>query len=223
MPSAKTSVAPDIRVEDWGLIPYAEALDRQLQHVARRRAGEIPDTLVFTEHPPVYTVGVRRGADAHLVWSEEEMKSRGLSLYKTRRGGDITFHGPGQIVGYPIVALEGPRRDLHRYLGVIEDTVIETLGKIGLQAGRREGMTGVWIGKRKICAIGIGVKQWITYHGFALNLATDLSYFQGIVPCGITDGSVTSIIKESGKEFDTEEVKKILVRQFIHLFYDSST
>lgn len=222
-PQPQPDTPPDhvLHVEDWGLLDYAEALDRQLGRVALRKENRIPDTLIFTEHPPVYTIGVRRGADSHLIWSEETLQTKGIKLHRTRRGGDITFHGPGQIVGYPIVALEGPRRDLHRYLHILESTVIATLAELGLDADRRERMTGVWIEKRKICAIGVGVTQWITYHGFALNVSTDLSYFDGIVPCGITDGTVTSIAQESGKEIDAEEVKKILVTQFNRRFYNT--
>ncbi len=212
--------APPLAVEDWGRVEYAEALERQLDYVQLRRENQIPDTFVLTEHPPVFTLGVRKSAAQHLLWDEATLRQRGVQLHQTRRGGDITFHGPGQIVGYLIIALEGERKDLHAFLRVLEDSVIRTLDHFGLSAGRREAMTGVWLQKRKICAIGVGVKHWITYHGFALNLSTDLAYFDGIVPCGISDGSVTTLEKESDKGIDTEEVKQILVSSFYELFYN---
>jgi len=215
-----SKIPTPFRVEDWDLLDYESALNRQLERVEQRREEKIPDTLAFTEHPPVFTLGVRKGAESHLIWPEEELKRKSIQLFKTRRGGDITFHGPGQIVGYSFVALAGERRDLHRYLRVLEETVIRALSHFGLEGGRREGMTGVWIDKRKVCAIGVGVKHWITYHGFALNINTDLSFFNGIVPCGISDGTVTTLAKESGKEIDTEYVKEILVSEFCNLFYD---
>lgn len=210
---------PPLAVEDWGLVDYATALERQLEYVRKRREEEIPDTFAFTEHPPVYTFGVRKSAEANLLWDEDTLRARNVQIHKTRRGGDITFHGPGQLVGYPILALTGDRKDLHAYLRILEDTVIRTLSTLGLNSGRRLGMTGVWIDRRKICAIGVGVKHWITYHGFALNVTTDLSYFEGIIPCGITDGSVTSLEKELGKGIDTEGVKEILISSFYKLFY----
>ena len=213
---------PPLVVEDWGRSEYAVALDRQLDRVRQRREMEIPDTFAFTEHSPVYTYGVRKSAESHLLWNEAQLRERQIQIHKTRRGGDITFHGPGQIVGYPFVALEGNRKDLHAYLRILEETVIQSLQSFGLTSGRREGMTGVWVGRRKICAIGVGVKHWITYHGFALNVNTDLSYFEGIVPCGITDGTVTSLEKELGKGIDTEGVKEILVSRFYQLFYSKS-
>lgn len=211
--------APPLALEDWGRVEYAEALQRQLDYVALRRENRIPDTFVFTEHPPVFTLGVRKAAAQHLIWDPETLRKRGVQLHQTRRGGDITFHGPGQLVGYLILSLEGDRKDLHAFLRILEDSVIRTLAHFGLDADRRERMTGVWLQKRKICAIGVGVKHWVTYHGFALNLSTDLSYFEGIIPCGISDGAVTSLEKESDKEIDTEEVKEILVSSFYELFY----
>lgn len=210
---------PPLAVEDWGRTEYAEALDRQLERVRQRREKAIPDTFAFTEHSPVYTYGVRKSAESHLLWDEDQLRERQIQIHKTRRGGDITFHGPGQIVGYPFVSLEGDRKDLHAYLRILEETVIQTLKSLGLPSGRREGMTGVWVDQRKICAIGVGVKHWITYHGFALNVSTDLSYFDGIIPCGITDGTVTSLEKELGKEIDTEGVKEILISSFYQIFY----
>jgi len=182
---------------DWGRTAYADALARQEALVAQRIADEISDTLIFTEHDPVFTLGRRMGAEQHLLWGEAERTSRGIALAQTSRGGDITYHGPGQIVCYPIVSLDA-RRDLHAYLRFLEQVLINTVGTLGLAASRRDGLTGIWIGERKIAAIGVAVKRWIAYHGFALNLAPDLAHFGGIVPCGIapTQGSVTSIAAE---------------------------
>lgn len=184
-------------VVDWGRTRYAEALARQFELVGRRIAGEVPDTLVFTEHEPVFTKGVRREAGEHLLWSASELGERGIEVHDTNRGGDITYHGPGQIVGYPIIDLN-PRRDLHAYLRFLEQVMIDTAAAFGIAAGRREGKTGIWIENRKLAAIGVAVKKWVTHHGFAFNVDPDLSHFSGIVPCGITDGTVTSLRVELG-------------------------
>jgi len=182
---------------DWGRTTYADSLARQEALVAQRIAGEISDTLVFTEHEPVFTLGRRAGTEQHLLWDESERAARGIALAQTSRGGDITYHGPGQIVGYAIVSLDA-RRDLHAYLRFLEQVLINTVGALGIAASRRPGLTGIWIGERKVAAIGVAVKRWVTYHGFALNLAPDLAHFGGIVPCGIApdQGSVTSIAAE---------------------------
>jgi lipoyl(octanoyl) transferase len=183
--------------------------------VRQRIAGEIADTLVFTEHEPVFTIGMRSGADAHLVWSADQLAYSGIELVRTNRGGDITYHGPGQIVGYPIVSLDA-RRDLHAYLRFLEQVLIDTLETFGLPADRREGKTGIWIGRRKVAAIGIAVRRWVAYHGFALNVNPDLEHFGGIIPCGITpaDGTVTSMRKELRHGCDMGEVKDVLARDF---------
>ena len=151
---------------DWGRTRYKEAYERQLEWVAQRIAAERTDTLIFTEHEPVYTIGRRKNAEQHLKWSQEFLAKTGIEVEVTNRGGDITYHGPGQIVGYPIVDLSN-RRDLHHYLRDLEEALIRTLTHFGLFCSRREGMTGIWIEKRKIAAMGIAVKQWTTYHGFA--------------------------------------------------------
>ena len=201
---------------DWGRTAYAVAWPQQEKLVARRIAGEIGDTLVFTEHEPVYTLGVRRGAEQHMIWDEAELQRRGIEVVQSNRGGDITYHGPGQIVGYPIVSLT-PRKDLHAYLRLLEQVLINTVGTFGLAASRRAGKTGLWLGLRKIAAIGVAVKKWTTYHGFALNVNTDLAPFSGIVPCGITDGTVTSMSAELGHEVDPTEVKAVLAAEFWRL------
>ncbi len=198
---------------DWGRTPYAAAWRQQEALVAQRLAGEVGDTLVFTEHEPVFTLGVRPGAARHLVWEPAELARRGIELVETNRGGDITYHGPGQIVGYPIVNLR-PRPDLHAYLRFLEAVLIHSLGCLGLAAGRRPGQTGIWLGSRKIAAIGVAVKRWVTFHGFALNVNNDLGPFAGIVPCGITDGTVTSLQQELGRASEPAEVKMVISKVF---------
>jgi lipoyl(octanoyl) transferase len=208
--------ASALTILDWGRTGYADAWQRQEELVARRNAGEIGDTLVFTEHDPVYTLGVRKGAETHMIWDEAELARRGIAVFKTNRGGDITYHGPGQIVGYPIVNLS-TRKDLHAYLRLLEQVMINTVGTFGLAAARRDGKTGIWLGTRKIAAIGVAVKKWTTYHGFALNVDADLAPFGGIVPCGITDGTVTSIAAELGRAPAMVEVKQVLASEFARL------
>ncbi len=213
---ASTSSAPAAATLDWGRTRYAEALRAQEELVARRIAGEIGDTLVFTEHDPVFTVGLRAGAGAHLVWPTDRLAREGIEVAPTNRGGDITYHGPGQIVGYPIVSLAS-RKDLHAYLRFLEQVLINSLLHLGLpNAARREGKTGIWLGPRKIAALGVAVRRWVTYHGFALNISPDLTHFGGIVPCGIpaTDGTVTSLDAELGYITPLDEVRTILAREF---------
>lgn len=212
-PDPITSVP--LAVLDWGRTEYRAALERQGNLVTQRIAGEIGDTLVFTEHDPVFTIGMRHGADAHLVWKPDELIAAGIALEKTNRGGDITYHGPGQVVAYPIISLDR-RRDLHAYLRFLEQVMINALGSLGLAAARRDGKTGIWLGRRKIAAIGVAVRRWVTYHGFALNVDPDLGHFGGIVPCGIsaTDGSVTSMRAELGHPVDVSEVKEVLAAEF---------
>lgn len=179
--------------------------------------------LVFCEHPPVFTLG-KSGNISNVLISESEMESKGISFYRTNRGGDITFHGQGQIVGYPILDLEKLGTDIGLYLRNVEEVIIRTLSDFGIVAGRSKGETGVWIdadekGKeRKICAIGVRCSRWITMHGFALNVNTDLSYFNHIIPCGIENKQVTSIQKELGADVDINEVKKILLKYFAEVF-----
>lgn len=204
---------------DWGRTAYQAAWDRQLELVGKRRKGCIQDTLVLTEHDPVFTIGVRPGAADHLVWGESVRAGEGIDVVKTNRGGDITYHGPGQIVGYPILNLT-ERRDLHGYLRDLEEVLIRTVAHFGVTAQRRDGKTGIWIENRKIAAIGVAVKSWITYHGFALNVNPDLRHFTGIVPCGITDGTVTSLEVEAARPPLMGAVKSRLVLEFWRLFGD---
>lgn len=200
---------------DWGRTRHADATARQLALVEAHLAGKASDTLVFTEHEPVYTLGLRAGAAAHLLWDDAERARRGIGLEQTGRGGDITYHGPGQIVGYPIVSL-AKSRDLHAYLRFLEQVVIDALAGLGLTGTRRDGLTGIWIGPRKIAAIGVAARRWVTYHGFALNLDPDLTPFSGIVPCGIpsAQGTVTSVATELGRAPEAAKAKGLLADAF---------
>ena len=177
-----------------------------------------PNYLLFVEHPPVYTLG-KNGNFANLLVNEQQLKQKGIAFYKTNRGGDITFHGPGQIVGYPIFDLDNFFTDIHKYLRLLEQVVIDTLAHYGLQGARSEGETGVWLDvntpfARKICAMGVRASRWVTMHGLALNVNTDLSYFQHIVPCGIVGKGVTSMQKELNQDLDLKSVKQILQQNF---------
>lgn len=182
-----------LRVEQLGVVPYAEGLSLQAERVVAVRAGEVPETLFLLEHDPVVTRGTGT-EDGHLLATEDELGLRGIELFDAGRGGDITYHGPGQLVGYPILDLKPDRRDLHRYLRDLEEVVIRTLARFDVEAAREPGLTGVWTASGKVAAIGVRVSSgWITSHGFALNVDPDLSHFDTIVPCGIGDRSVTSL------------------------------
>ncbi|RMD50872.1 MAG: lipoyl(octanoyl) transferase LipB [Ignavibacteria bacterium] len=206
---------------DLGLIDYKEAWDLQKNVFNAVHAGDLNDTFFLLEHPHTYTLG--KVADRNnLIASVDYLREKGIKVYDIDRGGDITYHGPGQIVGYAIINLKTWKQDTHAYLRNLEETIIATCSDYGLPTGRVEGLTGVWIEDRKICAIGIKVSRWITMHGFAFNVNTDLELFKGIIPCGINDKEVTSLNKELGKEFDLKEVKQKIVDNFSKLFdYDS--
>ncbi|MGH7567329.1 MAG: lipoyl(octanoyl) transferase LipB [Gemmatimonadota bacterium] len=204
-------------VRRLGQVGYHEAWALQRELVAARGTGGIPDTLILLEHPPVITLG-RSGTADHLLGSEAELRGRGVEFVATDRGGDITFHGPGQIVGYAIVDLAPRGRDLHRYLRDLETVLILALEEFGIRAGRAEGLTGVWVAEAKAAAIGIRVSRWVTHHGFALNVDTDLSYFDLIVPCGIADRRVTSMEALLGGPVDREAVEAALGRAFEAVF-----
>ncbi len=219
--SKDLSTTQPLDIIDWGRTEYEDAFARQKALVDLRRAGDAPDTLIFTEHAPVYTIGMRKGAEQHLIWNEAQLKAQGVTVIRSNRGGDITYHGPGQIVGYPILSLQ-ERRDLHAYLRDLEAVVIRTLATFGLQSARREGKTGIWLDERKICAIGVAVRTWVTYHGFALNVNPDMSHFNGIVPCGITDGTVTSLQAELGETIDLAIVKARLAVEFQKVFRNTA-
>ena len=206
---------------DLGLVDYKEAWDLQKKIFELRRGNQIPDTFFMLQHPHTYTLG--KVADkSNLLSSEEQLKDAGVSVYEIDRGGDITYHGPGQIVGYPIISLSGWKEDTHLYLRSLEEIIIQTLSSYGIESGRNPKYTGVWIGDRKIAAIGIKVSRWITMHGFAFNINTDLSFFNGIIPCGIKEKEVTSLQKELGREIDIDEVKNILIEKFTEVFGYSS-
>lgn len=216
-----TTEAPATRtlqVRRLGLVPYGDALALQAELVKQRRAGEIPDTLLLLQHPHVITLG--SGAhDENVLVDADERARLGIELFDTGRGGDVTYHGPGQLVGYPIFDLKPDRTDLHRYLRDIEEALIGVFADFGLAGERKDGLTGAWVGDRKLAAIGVRVSSgWITSHGFALNVATDLSFFDTIVPCGIRDHGVGSLSGELGREVTMEEAEASAVRNLARIF-----
>ncbi|MBO6622330.1 MAG: lipoyl(octanoyl) transferase LipB [Balneola sp.] len=218
-----------IQLYDLGLKPYQPVWD--LQHKIQQRiidekkldrVGEFEgerknDVLLFVEHPHVYTLG-KSGDEENLLRSLLELQELEAEYVKTNRGGDITYHGPGQIVGYPILDLDRYFTDIHKYLRFLEEVIIKVCADYGFEAQRIDGLTGVWIGEQKICAMGIRCSRWVTMHGFALNVNTNLQYFNNIVPCGIEDKEVTSLQKLLGREIDPEEVKKRIVTHFENVF-----
>ncbi len=210
--------ARSLDVRRLGRIAYADGLSLQDDLVRSRRAGDVPDTLLLLEHPHVLTLGSGATLDNVLV-SESERDTLGLDLFHTGRGGDVTYHGPGQLVGYPILDLNPDRRDLHRYLRDLEQVLIDTLGDFGLTGGRIEGLTGVWVEGRKLAAIGVRVSSgWITSHGFALNVNPDLTFFDAIVPCGISDRAVGSISGEIGRAVEMADVEDVVESRFRERF-----
>jgi lipoyl(octanoyl) transferase len=200
-----------------GLVPYAEAWDMQKDLVRRRKRDEIPDTLVLLEHPPVFTVGKAARDASNLGAGEEYLRSLGAEVFWSDRGGDATFHGPGQVVGYPILRLKV--RDTHKYLRDLEEVIIGVLGDYGLEGWRHPDYTGVWVGGCKVCAIGVKFSSgWITSHGFALNVSTDLSWFDRITPCGIREFGVTTLEKELSGKIPFDEVEHKIVEHFLRIF-----
>lgn len=197
--------------------PYLDAWRLQHRLLAARQQGIVPDTMALLEHPHVYTLG-RKAVPEHLLFSPEELAARGVETHWVDRGGDITYHGPGQLVGYPIFDLEGHRKDVHWYLRSVEEALIRALAEFGLEAGRVTGRTGVWVGDEKVAAIGVGVRRWVTWHGFALNVSTDLDAFSLIVPCGIRDKGVTSLQRLLGRAVDPDEARTAVLRGFAEVF-----
>ncbi len=201
---------------------FQETVDIKIQNRKLNTSTPTQDHLIFVEHPPVYTLG-KSGKLEHLLLSEDALIEKGVSFFKTNRGGDITFHGPGQLVGYPILDLDHHFTDIHRYLRTLEEVVIQTLLTFGIQATRSSGETGVWLDvdtpfARKICAMGVKASRWVTMHGFALNVTPDMQFFEYIVPCGIRGKSVTSMALELEKAPTVEEVKQVLLQKFCEQF-----
>jgi lipoyl(octanoyl) transferase len=231
-----TLINKKVQFQDLGLIDYQEAWDYQEKIFAetisvktQNRGKEAPDQqmtpnfLLFCQHPHVYTLG-KSGKSDHLLLEEDDLANKQAKYYRINRGGDITYHGPGQIVGYPILDLDNFFTDIHVYMRTLEEAIILTLADYGLQAGRIAGLTGVWLdfeaqkNPRKICALGVKASRWVTMHGFALNVNTDLSYFGNIIPCGIEDKAVTSLAAEMGREIDLQEVSDKLKNHLAQLF-----
>lgn len=202
-----------------GRIDYGEALALQEKLLDLRQRGLIADTLLLLEHPSVLTLGVR-GDEANILLPQEELKAQGVSIYRVGRGGDVTYHGPGQIVGYPIIDLTGQGRDIKRFVWNVEEVFIRLLHeRFGIRADREEKKyTGVWVGDAKITAIGIAVKRWVTMHGFAFNVNTNLGHFQWINPCGLTDRGVTSLQRLIGRELDFDEMNGLVTEYFASVF-----
>ncbi len=212
----RTAKCPQVRRMP-GLTPYAEAWDLQRDLARRRKNDEVPDTFILCEHPPVYTVGRAAKDGANLGAGEEYLRSLGAEVFWSDRGGDATFHGPGQIVGYPILRLKD--RDTHGYLRGLEDVLIRALAEYGVQGWHHPEYTGVWVGKKKIAAIGVKFSSgWIASHGFALNVKTDLSWFDRITPCGIRKFGVTSLARELGCEVSLDDVEEKIVAHFLRAF-----
>jgi lipoyl(octanoyl) transferase len=208
-----------LEVRRLGLIGYDEALALQRDLVEERRADRVPDLLVLLEHPPVITLGVRAEiARANVVATDKRLGDLGIAVHETGRGGDVTYHGPGQIVGYPILDLRPDRCDVHKYVRDLEEVMIRTCADYGVSAGRISGLTGAWVGAEKIGAIGIRISRWITSHGFAFNVSTNLDHFKLIVPCGISDRGVTSLDKATGRSIPLPQVEDALVRRFAEVF-----
>jgi lipoyl(octanoyl) transferase len=216
-PPPRATVRP-LEVRRLGLMPYADAVALQAELVARRRAGEIPDQLVLLEHPHVITMGSGSHA-SHVLLDEAERRLMGMELYQSGRGGDVTYHGPGQLVGYPILDLKPDRKDVHRYIRDLEEVLIAALETFHITAARQAGLTGVWVGDDKIAAIGVRVSSgWITSHGFALNVSTDLGFFDAIVPCGIRDHGVTSMERVLGRRVPAARVRSQVVAALCQVF-----
>jgi lipoyl(octanoyl) transferase len=210
-----------LEIRRLGRVPYPDALALQRALVEDRRAGRIDDVLLLVEHPHVLTLGVRGdGGRSNILATPEALARRGVNVFETGRGGDVTYHGPGQVVGYPILDLKPDRCDVHRYVRDLEEVLIRTAADCGVEARRVDGLTGVWAGpgaREKLAAIGVRLSRWITSHGFALNVATDLAYFDLIVPCGIRDRGVTSL-ERLGCDAPPEEVEARVVAHFCSVF-----
>jgi lipoyl(octanoyl) transferase len=208
----------ELFVRRLGRVPYTDALALQRALVEDRRAGRIGDTLLLLEHPHVLTLGVRGdGGRSHILASPETLGARGIEIHQTGRGGDITYHGPGQIVGYPIIDLSPDRCDVHRYVRDLEEVLIRAAADCGVETGRVSGLTGVWAGREKLAAIGVRISRWVTSHGFAFNVDTDLAFFNLILPCGIANRGVTSL-RHLGSAASRADVEDRIVDRFCDVF-----
>ncbi len=205
---------------DLGTAKFAETWDLQKSLLASRVENRITDTLLFVEHPNVYTIG-KAGSNSNIIADTEFISQNEIEIFEIDRGGDVTFHGPGQIIGYPIINLANWEKDIHKYLRAIEEAIINVCKEYDINATRNPEYTGVWVGENKICAIGVKVSRWVTMHGFAFNVNTNLNLFNGIIPCGIKDKGVTSLEKEIGRKINIDVVKKSVLNNFAKVFgYD---
>jgi lipoyl(octanoyl) transferase len=206
-------------VKRLGVVEYEEALALQQRLVEDRKAGRIGDQLLLLEHPAVITLGVRARSDrSHVIATPEALSARGVGVFETGRGGDVTYHGPGQLVGYPIIDLRPDRCDVHRYVRDLEEVLIRAVAAFGISAARISGLTGIWVGDAKLAAIGVRISRWVTSHGFALNVNTQLSDFDLIVPCGISDKSVTSMERLLGRSVPMDTVEDAVTAAFGRVF-----
>jgi lipoyl(octanoyl) transferase len=209
----------ELEVRRLGVVPYTFASEMQRALVEERRAGRVPDLLLLLEHPHVITLGVKGdAARSHLIATPELLAARQVEVHDSGRGGDITYHGPGQLVGYPILDLKPDRCDVHQYVRDLEEVMIRTCGDFGIEGSSIKGLSGAWVGAEKIGAIGVRISRWITSHGFALNVETDLDFFRLIVPCGIEGGGVTSLSRATGRSVAMAEAEASVVRNFAAVF-----
>ena len=202
-----------IDILDLGLSPFKEVWDLQKELVKKRQNGQIKDTLILAEHEPVYTLG-KNANENHIL----QNSPRDVKTYQIERGGDVTYHGPGQLVGYPIMDLHNYNKSISCYMRSLEQLIIDTLAEFRVTAERKDGLTGVWVGDEKIAALGVRVTRWITMHGFALNVSPDLTYYSGIIPCGIFEYGVTSMAKQLTIEVEVDSVKQVLIEKFMNQF-----
>lgn len=212
-----------LEVRRLGAIRYADALELQTRLVEARKAGSIPDQLLLLEHPPVITLGAKvRNDRAHVRATPAMLQAAGVETFEAGRGGDVTYHGPGQLVGYPILDLRPDRCDVHRYVRDLEEVMIRAAAEFGVHAERAAGLTGAWVGRDKLAAIGVRISRWVTSHGFAFNVTTDLSHFDFIVPCGIPDRGVTSLSRLLGRNVRIRDVEDVVIRSFAATFQRSA-
>ncbi|MPY89222.1 MAG: lipoyl(octanoyl) transferase LipB [Luteitalea sp.] len=208
-----------LHVQRLGVMAYAEGLALQQRLAGDRRLALVPDTLLLLQHPHVITLGVKaRQSREHIVASDEDLAALGVSIHDAGRGGDVTYHGPGQLVGYPVIDLKPDRQDVHRYVRDVEEVLIRTAADFGVRADRVPGLTGVWVDQQKLAAIGVRISRWVTSHGFAFNVSTDLDYFDLIVPCGIADRGATSLEQLLGQPVAMAEVEEACIHHFCDVF-----